>query len=228
MSNSSIVPTTASVEDAPHRDSCAGCRAQQTMIIFLTADAKEKRRDAQITTFTPSGDGFERFLMRVIGGVIAAFLITFCVFYFFDWHINESPSFPRGIYKMNAGYRPVIGDLVFFAPPDAPIFRAAQANGYFKRGNYLLKKLAAASGDVVTISAAGVTVNGAMLPNSKPLKFDGGGRPLKPVTLTDYRLAVGEVLLMSDYSPQSFDARYFGVQNEADITGTARPVWIWD
>jgi type IV secretory pathway protease TraF len=30
------------------------------------------------------------------------------------------------------------------------------------------------------------------------------------------------------YSKQSFDARYFGVQNEAGITGTARPVWIFD
>ncbi|GHV19458.1 conjugal transfer protein TraF [Planctomycetales bacterium] len=171
--------------------------------------------------------GYRRFLMRVLGGVVAALLITLCAFYVFNWHTNKSPSFPRGIYRL-IERSPASGELVFFAPPDAEIFREAQVRGYFKRGDYLLKKLVATSGDVVTIDATGVTVNGHRLPNSQPRAFDGAGRPLQAAVLRDYRLAGGEVLLMSDYSPQSWDARYFGVQNEAGITGAARPVWLWD
>jgi type IV secretory pathway protease TraF len=45
--------------------------------------------------------------------------------------------------------------------------------------------------------------------------------------LQDYRLAAGEVLLMSDYSPLSFDGRYFGPIPRAQIQGVVQPVWTW-
>jgi type IV secretory pathway protease TraF len=37
----------------------------------------------------------------------------------------------------------------------------------------------------------------------------------------------GEALLMSDYSPSSFDGRYFGPIPRAQIQGVVRPVLTW-
>ena len=77
----------------------------------------------------------------------------------------------------------------------------------------------AVEGDVVTIDARGVSVNGEWLPNSRPRKTDGQGRAMPKVMLDAYRLRAGEILLMSEYSLASFDARYFGIQSAAGIRG---------
>ena len=66
------------------------------------------------------------------------------------------------------------------------------------------------AGDRVSIDSTGVSVNGIRLANSTPLKVDRAGRPLKVYALKDHFLAPGEVLLMSEYNPDSFDSRYFG------------------
>jgi type IV secretory pathway protease TraF len=68
----------------------------------------------------------------------------------------------------------------------------------------------AVEGDGVSIDEYGVTVNGQQLDNSVPLLSDLAGRPMPVCRLQGYRLRRGEVLLMSDYSPISFDGRYFG------------------
>jgi len=46
----------------------------------------------------------------------------------------------------------------------------------------LLKPIAARAGDTVTVSEAGVAVNGKLLPNSKQYPKDGIGRPMPLVT----------------------------------------------
>jgi type IV secretory pathway protease TraF len=40
-------------------------------------------------------------------------------------------------------------------------------------------------------------------------------------------LAARDVLLMSDISGRSFDGRYFGPIERAQIQAVIRPVWIW-
>ena len=42
--------------------------------------------------------------------------------------------------------------------------------------------------------------------------------------LKGYRLSAGEVLLMTDYSPISFDGRYFGPIARKQIQSVVRPV----
>jgi type IV secretory pathway protease TraF len=42
-----------------------------------------------------------------------------------------------------------------------------------------------------------------------------------------YRLAPGKALLISDYSPISFDGRYFGPIPRAQVQSVVRPVWTW-
>ena len=80
---------------------------------------------------------------------------------------------------------------------------------------------------VVTIDDAGVTVNGRRLKNSRPMTVDAAGRPMPQSRLQDYRLQPSEVLLMSDYSPISFDGRYFGPIPRAQVQTVVRPVWTW-
>jgi conjugative transfer signal peptidase TraF len=145
--------------------------------------------------------------------------------------VNRTHSFPPGVYWV-APKAPRVGDLVTFEPPDTPPFQMALARGYIGKGGIrfyecMLKRLVAIGGDAVSIEDAGVTVNGRMLVNSKPMPVDAAGRPMPVVRLHDYRLAPSEVLLMSDYSPESFDGRYFGPIPRTQLQSVAWPVWTW-
>src|SRR5207248_2434603 len=101
-------------------------------------------------------------------------------------------------------------DLVMFRPPDAPVFDMAKERDYIGGGGLqpyesMLKRLVAIGGDTVIIDDAGVVVNGSRLENTAPLATDLAGRPLPVCKLAGYRLNSGEVLVVSDYSPLSFD-----------------------
>ncbi len=82
----------------------------------------------------------------------------------------------------------------------------------------------------------GVYVNGQLLPYSKPLSADPGGR--KPPAIREvYTLGKSELLLMTDRSASSFDGRYFGAVTKSQIISTVLPVMtsgkrigelIWD
>jgi hypothetical protein len=77
-------------------------------------------------------------------------------------------------------------------------------------------------------SGTGVQVNGIRLAKSTPCNCDGAGRPLFPYSLKDYILGPGEVLLMSDYNPASFDSRYFGPLQETTIESIVTPLLTWN
>ena len=141
---------------------------------------------------------------------------------------NSTDSMPHGWYRIvDSGVHARKGDLVIVAPPHTVAFGYAFQRGYFTEHDMLLKRLVAVVGDRLDIDEAGVRVNGAPLPNSRPLARDEAGRPLPQVCLPDYRLGAGEVLLMSDHSPLSFDGRYFGPIPRAQIQAVVRPVWTW-
>lgn len=157
-------------------------------------------------------------------------VLALCLTLLAGLRFNHTHSFPLGVYWAIPKL-PERGDLVIFDPPDTPLFRMALGRGYIGNGGYrtyerMLKRLVAVGGDAVTVDDAGVTVNGR-LENSKPLPVDEGGRPMPVLRLKDYRLQPGEVLLMSDYSPVSFDGRYFGPIPTSQIQSVVRPVWTW-
>ena len=111
------------------------------------------------------------------------------------------------------------------------MFALAEQRGYldvaYSPVPHILKCLVAAAGDRVTIDCAGVRVNGIRLANSTPLPCDSGGRPLRPY-LTNRILGPGEVLLMSEYNPASFDSRYFGPLPATTIESVVTPLLTWD
>jgi len=146
--------------------------------------------------------------------------------------INTTPSYPMGIYLMTND--PIEkGSLVIFCPVNNPAFRLARERGYIGAGfcpggyGYMIKKIVAAQNDRVEISAAGVSVNGELLPNSKPMDADSEGQPLPHTEANSTILDKDSTLLMSDYSPKSFDARYFGLINKSSIISVIRPIWTW-
>jgi conjugative transfer signal peptidase TraF len=165
-------------------------------------------------------------MRRAAIGLLAAFALGLATIAA-GVRFNGTPSYPLGFYHVGgeAAHR---GDLVFVSLPSSPVVEMAKERGYLSIAycsvNHLLKRLVGVAGDRVTIDSAGVEVNGIRLTNSTPLPFDQDGRPLKAFVLTDYVLAPGQVLIMSDYNPASFDSRYFGPIEATAIESIVRPL----
>jgi conjugative transfer signal peptidase TraF len=142
---------------------------------------------------------------------------------------NGTESFPVGLY-LETGKRAHRGDLVFASVPDLPVFAMAKERGYlnvaFSSTAHLLKRLVGLAGDRVTIDSSGVEVNGIRLANSAPLPCDQARRPLQAYALKDRVLGPGQVLLMSEYNPASFDGRYFGPLPAIAIESVATPILV--
>lgn len=143
--------------------------------------------------------------------------------------VNTTESYPEGIYRPL--HRPWHkGDLVIADfPLDRSIFKEALRRGYIHTGMGkpvpILKRVVAVAGDRVDVTDT-VSVNGAMVPNSRLLQYDSGGRPV-PHEAVSGIVPPGSVWLMSDFSPQSFDSRYFGPIQARYIRGAVRPLLIW-
>jgi conjugative transfer signal peptidase TraF len=142
--------------------------------------------------------------------------------------VNTTGSYPKGLYWMTseAAHK---GALVIACPPDVEAVAVGFRRGYIGAGfchggyGYVIKKIVGLPDDQVTITGQGVSVNGEAIPNSAPRQADTAGNPL-PLRVATYTLGTAQVLLMSDYSPKSFDGRYFGPIEQTGIKGVLRPV----
>lgn len=171
-----------------------------------------------------------RFLRRLAILAIALF-VAVSVSAVGGMRINTTRSIPVGVYwTTNA---PISRDAyVMFCPPPAAIFETAKQRGYIDPGNcpggygYMMKRVLGMPGDEVSVRADGVRVNGEYLRASLPLASDRGGRPLSAHSL-ERKLEADELLLMSDRSARSFDARYFGPIARTQVTSVIRPIVTW-
>ncbi len=146
----------------------------------------------------------------------------------FDVRLNFTDSAPRGLWAVETMDRLSIkrGSLVSICPPDRPVVRAVADLGGLPAGDCpilgvapLLKPVGAVPGDVVRLyKGRSVTVNGITLPNtiskdSFPAFPDG-----------EYTVAPGQVWLFSNYNANSFDSRYFGPVEVANLRKRAAPL----
>lgn len=145
--------------------------------------------------------------------------------------INTTRSIPVGLYWVSDA--PIShGAYVFFCPPNTAVFSMAKERGYISAGfcpgdfGFMMKRVLAAKGDRVVIDDAGVFVNDQRLAHSTVLQKDPAGRVL-PRYSTEYTLSESELLLMSDVSDISFDARYFGPVERSQIRAVIRPIITW-
>jgi conjugative transfer signal peptidase TraF len=133
---------------------------------------------------------------------------------------NASASAPVGLYWVWPGDAPARGEMaIAWAPPR---WRALAAERHYLPANVpLVKRVAAARGDLVCASGLEVSVNGVRA--ATRLARDPSGRAL-PWWQGCRRLSPHEYLLLMD-APGSFDGRYFGVSEGRDLVGRARLIW---
>ncbi|MCE0491188.1 conjugative transfer signal peptidase TraF [Pantoea sp. Mb-10] len=145
--------------------------------------------------------------------------------------VNITSSIPVGLYKI-ASRAPHKGDYVIFCPPEHAIFSLAHKRGYIGSGfcpagyGEMMKQIVAVEGDSVGFRTRGVYVNGQRLAFSAPLTLDPSGRPL-PALRMEHTMGKGELLLMTDQSASSFDARYFGPVTASQVVAVVSPLLIW-
>ena len=143
--------------------------------------------------------------------------------------VNTSSSLPLGLYirtdQSSAG-------LIEFCPSE-PFASLSRERGYRVRGFTcpdravpLVKPVVARVGDVVSISPAGIAVNGRLLPNTAALTRDAANRRLEAWPSGIYRVRPGTVWVASTYSRGSYDSRYIGPVEEKSIRGRLRPLWL--
>jgi conjugative transfer signal peptidase TraF len=147
--------------------------------------------------------------------------------WFAGLRINMTPSYPRGLWRIEALDRPAdVGDRVFICAPDTTAFERAFRRGYIRRGlcvgglSPLIKTVAAIGGQRIDV-AARVSINGRVLGHSNVRRRDSASRPLTP--FAGGVVPAGTLFLHSDFAG-SYDSRYFGPIPASGVLGLARPV----
>lgn len=140
---------------------------------------------------------------------------------------NPSDSVPRGWYRigrMDSAASLHVGDIVLARLPAGVAAFAAQ-RGYIPRGVPILKRVGALAPQSVCVREQRVRIDGAVVASLRT--HDGAHRPLQAWSQCR-PLAVGELFLLGDANPASFDSRYFGPISVSLVLGVARPLWTWD
>ena len=133
---------------------------------------------------------------------------------------NASSSIPIGLYVVEKRM-PARDDLVLVSLPKWARIVADQ-RGYLPSNIPALKRVSALLGDTVCRFGRAILVNGTE--KAKARLSDNFARNM-PVWYGCRILSEGQVFLLADH-PSSFDGRYFGVTETADILGVAKPIWI--
>lgn len=139
--------------------------------------------------------------------------------------VNTNPSSPPGLYA--AVSRPLAHDTWVIACLDEETTRYGRQHGYLPTGNCpgggrpVLKRVAALPGDRVIVTPTELVTDRLRL---RRLQEDFLGRPLRRIAPGHYRVPRGSVWLYSDYSPRSWDSRYWG---PVPIKGLRTVVPIW-
>ncbi len=122
---------------------------------------------------------------------------------------------------MSPGGTPGVGDMVIARVP-------AQFNDLAARRHYLpanvplVKRVVGVAGDEVCAVGPGIFIDGRRVAERRLV--DGGGRAM-PWWSGCVRLRGRQLFLLITDNPASFDGRYFGPTEAADVIGKARALW---
>ena len=139
---------------------------------------------------------------------------------------NPSDSVARGWYRVGGtdGANPLHpGSIVLAWLPASAATLAAQ-RGYLPAGVPILKRIGAVAPQVVCVRERIVRIDDAAVATVRI--HDGAFRSL-PSWTQCRSLAEGELFLLSDTNPASFDSRYFGPIAASAVIGVAQPLWTW-
>jgi len=172
----------------------------------------------------------KRFVIVAVAPVIAASSIVLLLGVFGIRLNIASNSLPPGLYRIVPAGK---GSDLLVCPAGVAekvsIEREYRVKSFGCGDGYapLLKPIAARAGDTVTLSQAGVTVNGKLLQNSKQYPKDGIGRSMPLVPFGTYAVLPGTVWVISSYNRFSFDSRYFGPVNLDEKVQYAKLFWLF-
>lgn len=139
---------------------------------------------------------------------------------------NPTDSVPRGWYRIGRidhADSLHVGSVVLASLP-ADVAAFAGMRGYLPSGVPMLKRIGAVAPQSVCIRDRTVYIDGVVVAAVRP--HDGAQRPLSAWAQCR-TLAGGELFLLSDTNPASFDSRYFGPIAASAVLGLARPLWTW-
>ncbi|MGI9509905.1 MAG: S26 family signal peptidase [Geminicoccaceae bacterium] len=133
----------------------------------------------------------------------------------------SSPSLPIGLY-VRTFEQVETGKIVAFSMPDKAK-RYQIERGHDVPPNFLfMKPIAAGPGDQVCNSFSGLFINGKRI--AETVSHDSDGR-LLPVWRQCRHLHHDEYFMLSTHIPNSFDSRYFGPVEGAEIAAVYRPLF---
>lgn len=162
---------------------------------------------------------------------LISLIVTGALFHAFGFRINLTESIPVGLYRITSA-DPIKNRYVIFCPDERNSFRLALDRGYIDHGlycagyGYLMKKIVAVSGDILSVTKEGVFVNQILIPYSKPKSKDAMRRILLQWQATNYQLQEDEFMTMTSQSEWSFDGRYYGLVHASQIKGMITPIWV--
>jgi conjugative transfer signal peptidase TraF len=133
---------------------------------------------------------------------------------------NASASAPVGLYQVSPHTMPEAGDMVVARIPDA-YRRLAATRRYLPANVPLVKRVVAVAGDDVCAIGDRIYVGDRFVARRHPV--DGAGRHM-PSWPGCIRLRGRQLFVLMD-GPDSFDGRYFGVTEAAEIVGKADLIW---
>jgi conjugative transfer signal peptidase TraF len=136
---------------------------------------------------------------------------------------NASASMTQGLYLAAPGTMPKVDDSAIAWAPRR-VRRLAAARQYLPETVPLVKRVAATEGDVVCADGLDISINGRIAAQRRAR--DARGRPMPWWSGCD-RLVENQAFLLVAERPDSFDGRYFGVTQSADVVGRARLIWAW-
>lgn len=167
-----------------------------------------------------------RMLFACMGISLAALCVPAVVQFPASLVYNPSDSVPCGWYRigrMEGSTSLHVGSIVLARLP-ADVAAFAAQRGYLPSGVPILKRIGALAPQSVCVWEQVVRIDGAVVATVRTQ--DGVHRPLqawpqcRPLTR-------GELFLLSDTNPASFDSRYFGPIAASAVLGVAHPLWTW-
>ena len=171
-------------------------------------------------------------MTKWVFSLIGLLVVLVLAFHLAGIRYNVSESYPSGLYRVDKGRFPKVGELTLFCLPENQYTELAKERFYLKEGFCssgtlpMTKRLVGIPGDVILKTKTGISVNGQLeIENTKSLTTDSFGRSL-PLYLGG-ELSQGMYFLISEHSPKSWDSRYFGPVNGNHIIGAITPFLIW-
>ena len=137
---------------------------------------------------------------------------------------NPSDSVPPGWYRIVSADSLHVDDIVLARLP-APAAALAAQRGYLPASVPLLKRIGAKAPQRVCVDGTSVRIDDVVV--AAVVHADGHGHPLSAWSQCR-SLARGELFLLSNTNPASFDSRYFGPIRVSEVVGSAQPLWTWN